>query len=45
MGFNSGFKGLREEILFVKSWIILSWLLFEQWSLKLRGLLVKVLKN
>jgi hypothetical protein len=36
---------LREEILLVKSWIVLCWLLFEQWSLKLRVLLLTVLKN
>jgi len=36
---------LREEILLVKSWVILCWLLFEQWSIKLRGLLVIVLTN
>lgn len=39
------FIRLREEILLVKSWIIFSWLLFEQSSLKLLGLLVKVLRN
>jgi hypothetical protein len=36
---------LREEILLVKSWIVLCWLLFEEWSLKQRGLLEIVLTN